>query len=211
MMRDFVDRMGPQRSFLRVVLSGLALLGVLWVSPSAWADDGAMASEAANAGAALGEAEPATGPGIERLGFMVGNWAVTARDQDGKLQFDTVSTIRPILNGKALEEEVIGYWGGLEWPMRLLRSYDKFQDKYRMVALDGRHGFLDIYEGTWGEGGLEESNVAGGTYSEFEGTRYFYRSRLERLDSGFRMTTEASGDGGKTWQAAGSFRYTPAP
>ena len=211
MMHDLVDRMGSRRLFSRTVLSGLALLGVLWVSPSAWADDGSMASEAADSGAALGETDLATEPGIERLRFMVGNWAVTARDQDGKLQFDTVSTIRPILNGKALEEEVIGYWGGLEWPMRLLRSYDKVQNKYRMVALDGRHGFLDVYEGTWAEDGLEESNVASGTYSEFEGTRYFYRSRLERLDSGFRMTTEASGDGGKTWQAAGSFHYTPAP
>ena len=147
--------------------------------------------------------------GLDRLAYMVGTWDVTAYDQTGKKQYSTTSEIRPILDGKALEERTTGVWDGGEWDLIMQRAYDPFQKKVRMTVLDSWLGHLDIYEGKFEGEVLHQSNLPTGTYAGAgNGDKFFFRGTQERVsDDHIILRAESSKDNGKTWQAAGRYEY----
>jgi len=139
--------------------------------------------------------------GLERLGFLVGDWHADVLGHAGGDELKPVAAVdfdvQWILNRKALSASLmISGYGYL-----LHVSYDADLDRYRITSMDDVSGLLDVYEGTFDANGiLVVSNVPTGTSYTSYGKTWHNRMRFARTAGGFDWMIDRSSDDGATWQ-----------
>ena len=144
---------------------------------------------------------------VDRLAAkMVGSWHVRAADVDRagtshEASNETLSTIVPLFEGVALQEEVQirPPQGGHD--LLVTYSWEPTTDKYRVSVLDRAYGILDIYEGDLEGNTLQVDNLA--TATRFEtagGARMAFRLTWEFVsETSYRQTIDLTTDEGATW------------
>lgn len=86
--------------------------------------------------------------------------------------------------------------------VRFALSYDVYQHRYRMTAIDDVTGLIDVFTGNLNsDGALVVSNVEGGSHYLVDKKPVHTRITIQmRLGGGWTFSTEESRDGGKQWE-----------
>lgn len=134
---------------------------------------------------------------------LIGTWQVVnaRRTPDGWQEIArTRTTFRKILNGMMIQE-VGAYSTGQVFNVRDYYSWDPFRKVYRTAFMDGTHGLMDIYEGSFDESGVFTiDNVRSGTFFPSEnGGETAFRFRYHLVEGSPYILIDASSDGGKAW------------
>ncbi len=153
---------------------------------------------------------------MQRIGALVGTWDVEFEARDGPDQpfrrYRTTSTIKPLLDGAFLQEEVaqpmpkgppirlIGIWG-----------YDRYREVYRFAWLDDTYALFDVHEGHWRDGALVVNNLRVATTLTLGGQVLHGQMTWSDITAdGFAVDSSVSTDGGLTWWTQARGRYTRA-
>ncbi|WP_299272492.1 hypothetical protein [uncultured Psychroserpens sp.] len=93
---------------------------------------------------------------------------------------------------------------------RMTFDYDEQNDIYRLVVLDDRYGFMDIYYGNWKENQLILSNETTGTQVVNEGNRVYGKLIITPLSKGrFEIIAKISQDKKTSWQNYMKMEFVP--
>ena len=149
--------------------------------------------------------------GMEALASLEGTWDVTIETRpDPRVPWSetkSASTITAHLGGRLLEERLDTTGRGGTDVIRTL-SYDRFRQVYRVTQIDTFTGHLSVMEGKLEEARLIAGNETTGTTWSSGGQTFHARVRLYRIEAdSFRLDTETSTDGGKTWFNDARYAY----
>jgi len=145
---------------------------------------------------------------MARLDGLVGRWAATTSTptQEGrKTGAASTITVRRRMDGAFLESDSIIRTPSFDMRLVSIFSYDQFRQVYRVAAMDGDFGLMDIYEGRIEERGGEAVLVVDNFRSDTSfptrsgGHLHFrlaYTLGQERRSLLVEMTT----DRGATWR-----------
>lgn len=142
------------------------------------------------------------------LNALVGSWHVSGRVRWGITgEWSTIDAepviIESLLKGRYVQMRVRIRQGAGELGTNLMWSYDTFQSRYRMAALDDQIGMLDTFVGH-GPNPIVVDNLHANTF--FAGSvdgraiKALARMTLTLKDSAnFTLQQETTTDSGKTW------------
>ncbi|MEM8962857.1 MAG: DUF1579 family protein [Acidobacteriota bacterium] len=138
------------------------------------------------------------------LHALEGTWTGTY-EQNGPEGWVVTGTstvkFRVRLDGSAVEKRHIVKMRGSEWPMMTTFTFDPHREVYRLAAVDGPSGLMDIHEGQLEDGFLVVDNTGSGTSMPLEsGDQMSFRLRFDLRDSdALRLEVFNSIDGGANW------------
>lgn len=145
--------------------------------------------------------------GIERLHFMIGEWDIQAYSMgdDGnwvESPLPKYTKIEPLFDGVFLQErEVPMLLGGATVRFFIMWSYDKYRERYRMLACDDHEGLMDILEGNYTGDTIVVNNLNTGTaVLDTESQPIYLRlSSTKNSEDSFTDEMHESVDGGHHW------------
>lgn len=155
---------------------------------------------------------PEPPPEMKRLEGLAGEWTIAGKmmvSLDQWAEATGQATIRSALGGKFLEERYQLAFGGTKWDVICLRSWDAFQQIYRVGYFDDQLGLFDVYEGLYRNGELLVSNVRPNTFFTSGKLKFHTRNRTYEITAdSFKLDWMGSLDDGLTWFPAGTLTYT---
>jgi len=151
--------------------------------------------------------------GMAILNPLAGEWTVKVETQPDPrapwVEKQAQASIKLLLDGGMIEERLTFTDQGL--PVELVRawSYDQFQKLYRVTQADNYTFHQNVLEGTLAEGRLTASNEKSGTTWKTPDQTFHARVILHdiQMDS-FKLDSEVSTDGAKTWLPEAKYTYT---
>jgi hypothetical protein len=155
---------------------------------------------AAAAATAQQQAPPCATAEHRQFDFWAGDWQVTTPDGD----LAGTNSIRPVLNGCALEESWHGAQGSIG---KSLNMYDSRDGRWHQTWVDGNGGRLDL------TGGLDERGrmVLSGQRPDPQGGAVMHEISWEQQsDDTVKQHWRVSKDGGEAWQDVFVGIYHPA-
>jgi hypothetical protein len=147
--------------------------------------------------------------GLAHLQFMVGEWDIQAYSMgdEGEWQdspLPSYTKIEPLFDGAFLQEQVVPMQiGDATVRFFIMWSYDKYREKFRMLACDDHDGLMDILEGNLEGDTMIVSNIGTGTAMlDVDGQQVNLRlSSTKNGDDSFTDEMHESFDGGQSWSA----------
>jgi hypothetical protein len=129
-----------------------------------------------------------TGPGIDSLGFMAGDWKAVRYFKDPRnnwVRADEKSvTFYMTGGGKFITADIQQQ----DDQFHIIISWDQYQSMYRAVVMDYSTGLLDVYTGKPRSGKLELSNGKE-TFNVADGKKVLNRYVISQNDAGFAIET----------------------
>ncbi|HET9906369.1 MAG TPA: DUF1579 family protein [Anaerolineales bacterium] len=150
---------------------------------------------------------------IRKLHSLVGDWDVDFETRGAPNESFVVqrisSRIVSILGGAFLQEELsITTSSGNQVELLGLLGYDRYREIYRFAWLDDKYAIFDVHEGNWQGDALVVNNLRSGTTFRFGHQDYFSRMTWHDITvDEFRVASDLSSDGGKTWFTQARSRY----
>ena len=132
--------------------------------------------------------------GPHALDFWLGRWSVSWADGG-----EGTNTIRPILDGRVIEESFEGRDGSGTLLGRSLSVRDSGDGRWRQTWVDSNGSYLD-FVGIDVDGGIAFQRAAGD--ARLQRMRW-----LNRADDTFDWHWERSSDGGGTWELVWAIAY----
>ena len=152
-------------------------------------------------------------PQIRKLHSLSGDWRVefetrSSLNESFNLHHIT-SRIDPILGGAFLQEHLsIPASGGTQVELLGILGYDRYREIYRFAWLDDKYAIFDVHEGNWDGDALVVDNLRSRTTFRFKEQDYFSRMKWHDITADeFRVASDLSMDGGKTWFTQANGHY----
>ena len=151
--------------------------------------------------------------GMAELLNMVGDWkvAVAQRNRPGGPlnESELELEIGSVMDGRLIQTHYSTEDGQeVQWSL----SFDTFRKTYRLTEFTSASGYMDIQQGTFGDGKLTLSNTETETPFEIADLTVYSRFNvLEITPDSFKIEREASIDGGENWWVAATEFYTRKP
>ena len=144
----------------------------------------------------------------QQLAFMKGEWTVSSRfrvDRNPEKWEQSMgrSLISEEFPGCLWKEEFSGMRHGKPLRVLGLYSFSNISGKLQHTWAHSQHGVLTAYEGE-----AEADSIILKSNVEVRGTLIIRRKVIEKRQNGFRVRTERSLDGGKTWDSGWYLEYS---
>lgn len=122
---------------------------------------------------------------------------------------ETVSTLRPIFDGRVLEEDLTYLFAGQRRRLRRLYTFDRFRQVVRLVQIDDLTAHPNVLEGDPAVEPLAVDNLSTGTAWRVRGQSVHDRLVIRVTGpASFEIDAERSLDEGRSWMVVSRFRYT---
>lgn len=150
---------------------------------------------------------------IRKFHSLIGDWEVQfetrSSPNESFVSHQIKSRIVSILGGAFLQEQLsIPASGGTQVELLGILGYDRYRETYRFAWLDDKYAIFDVHEGNWDGDSLVVDNLRSRTTFRFKEQDYFSRMKWHDITANeFRVASDLSMDGGKTWFAQAKGHY----
>lgn len=129
---------------------------------------------------------------IDATRFMEGRWNVVAHFfEDGKWatpKAPELATAERVFGSAFIRMDMPVAFPGTVFQFEITLSYDRFNNAYRLAALDDVNGYMDIYSGQMKDGMLTVTNATTGTaFPDGEGGFVYGKIEIQQTPEGFQF------------------------
>ena len=129
---------------------------------------------------------------IDATRYLEGRWNMVANFfEDGKWgtpKAPEIATAKKVFGSAFIRMEMPVAFPGTAFQFEITLSYDRFNNVYRLAALDDVNGYMDIYSGQVNDGMLTLTNATTGTaFPDGEGGFVYGKVEIHQTKEGFQF------------------------
>lgn len=155
------------------------------------------------------------GDSLKAINYMTGRWTVSTsfHGENGWVepQATTRATADTTLGGSFIRLNMPIPFPEANFQFELTLSYDRFNDAYRLAALDDLNGYLDVYEGQMEGGTLVVTNTGTGTaFPDGQGGKVYGKLEITPTETGFLLLGYTASEKSGPFSPYMKMAFTPA-
>lgn len=152
---------------------------------------------------------------IDATRFIEGRWdTVTSffeNEKWGTPKASERATAQSVFGSAFIRMEMPVDFSGTVFQFEITLSYDRFNNEYRLAALDDVNGYMDIYSGQMKDGMLTVTNATTGTaFPDGEGGFVYGKIEIQQTKEGFQFRGFTSGNPKGPFAPYMRLDFTPA-